>query len=148
MSSILNDVKEQLGIVPEYTHFDTVLIMHINSTFMILNQFGVGPADPYMIRSADNQWTEFFGDDDTKLEAVKTYIYMKVRYLWDTPTVGAVKDALEKTIAEFEWRIMEQKESFNEEIEETGGLTDAQMAELMDLLDGPNDDKYGVNWGD
>lgn len=110
MSSILNDVKEQLGIIPEYTHFDSVLIMHINSTFMILNQLGVGPSDPYIISSATNDWSEFFGEDGTQLEAVKTYIYMKVRYLWDTPTVGAVKDALEKTIAEFEWRIREQKE--------------------------------------
>jgi hypothetical protein len=111
MSSILNDVKEQLGIVPEYTHFDPVLITHINSAFMILHQLGVGPDDaPYTITDANNDWSEFFDEYDGKIEGVKSYVSQKVRYLWDTPTVGAVKDALEKVLAEYEWRLQVESE--------------------------------------
>ena len=45
--SILNSVKKLLGLEPDYTPFDTDLIMHINSVIMILRQMGVGPSSGY-----------------------------------------------------------------------------------------------------
>ena len=41
--SILTTIKKMLGISEEYEHFDIDIITHINSTFSILAQLGVGP---------------------------------------------------------------------------------------------------------
>ena len=41
MESILTSIKKMLGITEEYEHFDSDLIIHINSVFMILTQLGV-----------------------------------------------------------------------------------------------------------
>lgn len=102
-TSILNSTKKLLGIPEEYHHFDQDIIMHINSTFVILSQLGAGPASPFVIYDADAYWEDFF--KDVKLvSTVKTYMGMKVRYMFDPP-VGGVKDALEQAIAELEWRI-------------------------------------------
>lgn len=102
MDSILNSVKKMLGITDEYTHFDQDLIMHINSVFVILNQLGVGPKSVYSITDATNTWDEFITED--KINMVKSYVYLKVRLLFDPPT-GSVQEAIKSQIAEFEWRL-------------------------------------------
>ena len=77
-SSILNSIKKLLGIAPEYTQFDTDIIMHINSVFMVLNQLGVGPAKGFRITGPDQKWEDYITDDDN-LDAIKTYIHLKVK---------------------------------------------------------------------
>ena len=42
--SILTSIKKLLGITEDYEQFDTDIIIHINSVFMILTQIGVGPS--------------------------------------------------------------------------------------------------------
>ena len=63
-NSILNSVKESIGIAEEYTNFDNVLIMHINSVFVILNQIGVGPENGFSIRDGTAQWSDFLPEDN------------------------------------------------------------------------------------
>lgn len=109
MDSILNSVKKKLGIQEDYTHFDEDIIMDINSTFMILNQLGVGPDEPFVVTDEDDLWEDFI--DGTNLEAVKSYTYMKVRLMFDPPTSGFLVDSLNKQIAEFEWRLNVQAET-------------------------------------
>lgn len=104
MNSILTSIKKLLGIDEEYTHFDTDIIIHINSALMTLTQIGVGPAGGYAIDGADDEWSDFLGDS-TKLEMVKSYVYMKVRLIFDPPTNSSVTASYEKQIAEFEWRL-------------------------------------------
>ena len=72
-----------LGITEEYTAFDDVLIMHINSVFMILTQLGVGPSNGFTIKDDSDAWNDFVSDE-TKLELVKSYVYLKVKLLFDT----------------------------------------------------------------
>ena len=43
--------------------------------------------------------------NNTLLEMVKTYMYLKVRMIFDTPTSGSMNSAHEQQIAELEWRI-------------------------------------------
>lgn len=104
MDSILISVKKQLGIVEDYEHFDPDIIVHINSVFSILNQLGVGPPEGFSISDETSVWTDFIGDS-LKLELVKTYVYLKVRLIFDPPTSSAVMDAFKQNIAELEWRI-------------------------------------------
>ena len=93
-----------MGIAEEYEQFDLDILIHINSVFTPLNQLGVGPEEGYSIESSDNSWNEFLGSE-SRLEMVKSYMYLKVRFLFDPPTIGGLIDATERQIAEMEWRI-------------------------------------------
>ena len=104
MDSILTSIKKLLGIAEDYTHFDTDIIIHINSIFSILTQLGVGPETGFSIRDATTLWTEFT-QDDTTIEMVKTYVYLKVRLIFDPPANSSVTASIEKAISELEWRL-------------------------------------------
>jgi len=102
--SILNDIKKLLGLDAEYDVFDQDIIIHINSVFMVLNQLGVGPESGYKITGADNVWSEFT-NDDLIFESVKSYIYLKVRMMFDPPQNSSLMQAMQQQISEFEWRL-------------------------------------------
>lgn len=102
--SILISIKKLLGILAEYTEFDTDIIMHINSTFMILTQLGIGPSDGFMIEDESSVWSDFISDS-ANLNLVKTYTYQRVRLMFDPPTSSMLLDALKEQIREFEWRM-------------------------------------------
>lgn len=104
MESILTSIKKLLGIAEEYTHFDDDIIIHINSVFMILHQLGVGPEEGFYIKDAANKWDEYVSDP-TALQAVKSYVYLKVRLLFDPPQSSALIEAINRQISEFEWRL-------------------------------------------
>ena len=116
MESILTSIKKMLGIAETYEHFDADIIMHINSVFMTLTQLGVGPAQGFFIQDEETLWTDFIPDTN-KLQAVKTYMYLRVRLLFDSASLGsATIAAYERQIQEFEWRLNVAAEStiFNE----------------------------------
>lgn len=103
MDSILNSIKKKLGIEPEDENFDTELIMHINSTFGICYQLGVGPKDkPYRITDESNTWDEFMQGD--QIDTVQDYIFAKVKIIFDPPTSSFVLAAYQDLAKEFEWR--------------------------------------------
>lgn len=102
--SILTSIKKLLGIEESYTQFDLDIITHINSVFLILNQMGVGPDAPFYISDSTQTWTDFT-EDITKLEMVKSYVYLKVRLLFDPPTSSALLDSMKNLINEYEWRL-------------------------------------------
>ena len=104
MVSILDSIKQLLGIDAADTNFDKELIMHINGALMVMNQLGVGPNTGYSITSKDNTWDEFLLGR-TDLDAVKTDIYLRVRLMFDPPQNSFLVSALEKQIQEYDWRI-------------------------------------------
>ena len=114
MDNILSSIKKLLGIPTEETAFDSDIIMHINSVFMILNQLGVGPSSGFSISDDYALWSDFIPDGQN-LELVKSYMYMKVRLMFDPPSSSAVLSAMEKSISEFEWRLNVQAETKMEE---------------------------------
>lgn len=116
MDNILSSIKKLLGIPSDQDAFDNDIIMHINSVFMILNQLGVGPSEGFTISDDYALWSDFIPDGQN-LELVKSYVYMKVRLLFDPPTSSSVLTAMEKSISEFEWRLNVQAETKTEEIQ-------------------------------
>ena len=105
MESILTSIKKMLGIAEEYTQFDADIIIHINSVFTTLTQLGVGPSEGFYIESKDEIWEEFIPDYN-KLQAVKTYMYLKVRLLFDSNSLtSSTLAAYERQIQEYEWRL-------------------------------------------
>ena len=103
--SILNTVKKSIGIMPEYKAFDDTIIMHINSAFMVLTQLGVGPAKGYRIEDGSDEWDDFVSNNCENFEAVKSYVCMKVRLLFDPPSSSTHMDCIKQTISELEWRL-------------------------------------------
>lgn len=103
-NSILTSIKKLLGLPEEYDVFDTDITMHINSVFSTLNQLGVGPPDGFFIEDATEQWGMFLGDNQ-QINSVKTYVYIKVRLLFDPPTTSFAIDSLKKQADELEWRL-------------------------------------------
>lgn len=102
--SILDSIKKILGMPPDYDAFDTDLVIHINSVFGILAQLGVGPAGGFSISDNTTLWKSYLGDSKD-LEMVKSYMALKVRMVFDPPTIGAVMDAMKEQIREYEWRL-------------------------------------------
>lgn len=113
MDSILISIKKLLGISADYKHFDDDIIMHINSVFLTLSQIGIGPPEGYMIHDEYAVWSDFLGEDP-RLEAVKSYMYYKVRLLFDPPTASAVMESANRIINEFEWRLNVAAETMQE----------------------------------
>ena len=106
MESILTSIKKMLGIDEAYTHFDADIIMHINSVLMILTQLGVGPEEGFVIEDDTSTWINFIPEANAaQIHAVKTYIYMKVKLVFDPPLSSAVIESMSRQIAEFEWRL-------------------------------------------
>ena len=108
--SILTSIKKLLGITEDCTDFDADLIMHINSVLMILTQIGVGPAEGFAIKDKEDYWEDFLSDT-TKFESVKSYVYMKVRLMFDPPSSSAVMESMNRMISELEWRLNVAAES-------------------------------------
>ena len=104
MESILTSIKKLLGISEEYDHFDVDIIMHINTVLMILTQIGVGPEEGFFIEDDSATWGDFISDN-TKHQSVKSYVYLKVKLLFDPPLSSAVIEAINRSISELEWRL-------------------------------------------
>ena len=111
MENILDSIKKLLGIDEMDLNFDQELIMHINSVFMVLNQLGVGPVGGFKISSNEEAWADFVGTR-LDLESVKSYIYLKVRLLFDPPQNSFLVGSIEKQIEEQEWRLQVQVEPY------------------------------------
>lgn len=112
MESILTSIKKLLGIEEDYEHFDQDIIIHINSAFMVLTQLGVGPSEGFAICDESSLWSDFI-TDNARIEAVKTYIYLKVKLLFDPPLSSSVIESINRSISEFEWRLNVAAETEN-----------------------------------
>ena len=104
MDSILTSIKKLLGIEEDYEIFDTDIIIYINSAFSILTQIGVGPAEGFSIKDKTTKWSDYM-QDDPRLEHVKSYIYLKVKLVFDPPTSSTILNAYNDVIKELEWRL-------------------------------------------
>lgn len=114
MESILTSIKKMLGIAESIEHFDQDLIIHINSVFTILtNDLGVGSSEGFYITDKEDTWQDFIPNNIKKIEAIKTFIYLKVKLIFDPPDRANVLDSMERQIKEYEWRICNWGDSIN-----------------------------------
>lgn len=107
--SILTDVKKMLGIDSSYEVFDADILIHINTVFSTLNQLGIGPTTGFMIEDDTAEWDAFLAGD-LRLNSVKSYVYLRVRLLFDPPQTSYLIDSQRKQVEEFEWRLNTYRE--------------------------------------
>ena len=117
MESILNSIKKLLGIAEDYDYFDSDIIMHINSVFATLTQLGVGPEDGFSIDDESEKWEDFL-PEERMLHSVKSYMFMKVKLMFDPPLSSAVIECTKEQIKELEWRLQVAVDSANTKSEE------------------------------
>lgn len=104
--SILISIKKLLGITEEYKQFDPEIIIHINSVLTILTQLGVGPAEGFAIEGEEDEWSDFIQDPNAvQFNAMKTYVYLRVKLAFDPPLSGTTTASMERMISELEWRL-------------------------------------------
>jgi hypothetical protein len=101
--SILTNVKKILGIAESDTSFDLDIVIHINSAFSTLNQLGIGPAEGFEIEDSTTTWDAFV--TDKRMSSLKSYIYLRVRLLFDPPSTSFALDSMQKQIEQIEWRL-------------------------------------------
>lgn len=104
MDSILETVKAHLGLTEDDITFNEQIIDDINSVFMILHQLGIGPSEYFAIEDESETWNDFFGDAKN-VNAVKTYMYMKVRLMFDPPTTSFLLTSMQDQCRELECRL-------------------------------------------
>lgn len=118
-TSILNTIKKMLGLGADYTPFDQDIIVLINSAFMVLSQIGIGTLDGFRINGPDETWSDFL-PNIRPFEAVKEYIYLKVKTIFDPPSNSFVQTSYENQIKELEWRLRLRAESGDYDVVQTG----------------------------
>ena len=125
--SILKSTKKILGLDEGYTAFDLDVITHINAAFSILNQLGVGPVEGFMISDEVTVWGDY-DVPDNQLHLVKTYVFLKVRLLFDPPATSYLIEATTNQIKEYEWRL----NSFREwELDPNDPMVEEELPEVL-----------------
>ena len=102
--SVLLSIKQMLGISPEDTSFDVNVIMSINTALTTLMDLGLTEVEDEIVIDDDMTWDDLLGGR-IDIEYVKTYVYQKVKMIFDPPTSTAAIDAMQRSISELEWRI-------------------------------------------
>lgn len=128
--SILNSTKNTLDLTPDYTAFDDRIVMFINAVFSDLAQLGLGPTEGFMIEDASALWDDFL-DANMQRNNVKTYMFLRVKLLFDPPGTSYLIQMYERQIKELEWRLNVQREGTE--------WTDPSPAPILDdtlVLDG------------
>ena len=110
MDSILTSVKKLIGIDKEDTAFDPDVIMHINSSFLVLSQLGVGPDEGFYINDDTAVWTDFISNNMLLLNYVKTFVYLKAKLVFDPPSSSIAIQSMQEMVREHEWRIVYENE--------------------------------------
>lgn len=108
-TSILTSTKKILGLAEDYTAFDLDVITHINTAFSTLTQLGVGPVDGFMIEDETADWADFIVQDFQN-NSVKSYVYLRVRQIFDPPSTSYLIAAYDTQVKELEWRLNVHRE--------------------------------------
>ena len=111
VESILETIKKMLGLPKDEVSFDTDILVHINTVFSNLTQMGIGPEEGFTITGYEETWSQFITSDPLKTQQIKSYIYLKVKTVFDPSANSNVAEAFNKAIAELEYRLYVEEEN-------------------------------------
>lgn len=116
-TSILYTIKEMLDVEPSNNDFDEFILVGINSALMALTQLGVGKREDFVVKGIEETWDDFLGDESF-YAAVKMFVYIKTRLVFDPPANSFVVNSFQDQLKEYEWRIavrVDERRAANEE---------------------------------
>ena len=108
--SILSSIKKLLGIDSFDDSFDVDIIIHINTILANLIQMGIGPSEGFMISGYCEVWGDFISNDKLLVQ-VKSYVYLKVKLLFDPPTSSNLLESFKQLAQELEWRLYIERDN-------------------------------------
>lgn len=111
MESILQSIKKLLGIQPEYTAFDQDILIHINTVFAMLNQLNIGPPEGFYVADENVTWDSYI--TSFNLTMIRTFVYLKVKLIFDPPSSTAVIESINRTLGEIEFRLYVEGDQIN-----------------------------------
>lgn len=114
LDSILLSVKKLNSVAPDQTSFDSDFVMWINEALADVNQLGIGPADGFFIRDAQDYWDDFM-DESILRDRVKTYIALHVRLFFDPPATSFTQSMMKDQLDEKAWRLKAAQEDLDRE---------------------------------
>jgi hypothetical protein len=143
--SILDTTKKVLGIASDYDVFDPDILMHINSVFSTLNQLAVGPSDTFFVEDNTAVWEDFI-QGKMAINAVKSYMFLRVKLLFDPPATSFALDSFQKQIQELEWRLNSLEPALTGEGTTSGSGTgfEAYIWDLSNGADFPTEAPVGA----
>lgn len=109
--TILNSVKETLGILPDYVAFDATILSDINIALSRLHQMGVGPEEGYYI-TEESTWDDVI--TEPRFNMLREYITLKTKLLFDPPSTSFVLQSYQDELQDLEWRICSEVECYGE----------------------------------
>lgn len=119
VDSILTSIKKLLLLAEDDTSFDADIIMHINSVISILSQLGIPSADKFAVTGKEETWAQLIGSYPN-LDLVRSYVYLKVKLLFDPGTSSAVIESTNRVASELEWRIYATAEAIRRNVQASG----------------------------
>lgn len=137
--SILKSTKKILGVNPDDDSFDLDIATHINSAFSNLHDLGVGSPLGFTIEDDTANWNDIFEkpeEQKTMLAYMRTYVFLKVRMLFDPPGTSFLLEAFNKQIQEIEWRISVKREEEKWIAESQQEVTDVFEGTIQGVIDG------------
>lgn len=103
-ASILLSTKKLLGFEADFEAFDLDIKTHINTAFSTLFQAGVGPVEGFYIENSEDSWSRFIGNK-MHINDVKSYVFLRVRMLFDKAGTSFAITADKEQIDELIWRL-------------------------------------------
>lgn len=101
--SILTTIKNMLEIDLDDDCFDEELVTYINTCFITLKQVGAIDYDLY-VTDKTTSWSDLLKDKASSFQSLKTYIYARVKILFDPPSSSTLS-SYENLIQELEFRL-------------------------------------------
>lgn len=105
-NSILEDIREGIGLNRESPDFDADLLMHINSSIGILNQNGVG--NNVSVNDTHMTWEEFYNPSQEEgnkyFQMIPLFIILRTKLIFDPPPPSTV-EYYHKNADEILWRL-------------------------------------------
>ncbi len=109
MNSILDSMKQLLGMNIDDEDFNAELIIHINSVFTILHDIGVGPVDGFSIGDETATW-DLYPVNSMMRDLIKTYMFLKIKMVFDPSASSSITETTKSLLAEYEWRLQGMSE--------------------------------------
>ena len=112
-NSIIEDIRQSMGLSKDSVDFDTELMMHINSSISTLRQNGIGKAT--MVSDDTTTWGDLKDpeQDNEHFQMVPLYITMNTKFIFDPPPPSAV-EFHSQHIDQLLWRLKVAYEEFPE----------------------------------
>lgn len=101
--SMLDDIKTYLGIPLAVDCFDRTLVLHLNTVIFLTETISRFTYKKDIDETTE--WQDVFRDTVSTVPAIKSYICLKVRLLFDPPNNSFLTTTIEHTLTELEFKI-------------------------------------------